>query len=236
MTYDQILLILAATSIGFVHTIAGPDHYIPFIALSKSKKWSNLKTLIIVIICGIGHILSSVMIGLLGIAAGVAISSVDVFESSRGDIAAWLLISFGLIYTIWGIKKSINNKPHTHIHSHHDGDLHIHEHKHEKDHTHVHTTEKKSVTPWVLFIIFIFGPCEPLIPLLMFPAAKGNYFEAVLVTIFFGIITIFTMLGMTFLGLYGISLLPFHRLEKNMHVISGATILICGIGMKFLGL
>ena len=38
---------------------------------------------------------------------------------------------------------------------------HYHEHTHNDEHTHPHAANgKKSVTPWVLFIIFIFGPCE----------------------------------------------------------------------------
>ena len=236
MSNELLVLLFTAASIGFVHTIAGPDHYLPFIAISKAREWSNLRTLLILIPCGIGHILSSVVIGLVGVAAGIAIYSIESIESVRGDIAAWLLIGFGLAYTIWGIKKSIKNKPHTHFHIHPDGNTHLHQHTHEGEHTHVHTSEGKKITPWVLFIVFIFGPCEPLIPLVKFPAAKGNYFEVIIVSVVFGTITIAAMIGMTFLGLYGISFLPLKKLEKNMHVLAGLTILLCGIGVKFLGL
>lgn len=233
---ELVILISTAVALGFVHTIIGPDHYVPFIAIAKARSWSNPKVLGIVSLCGLGHILSSVIIGLIGIALGITISSIEAFESSRGEIAGWLLISFGLIYMIWGIKKSFKNKPHTHIHIHPDGSSHNHEHIHEEEHIHVHTTDKKNITPWMLFIVFAFGPCEPLIPLLMYPAAKQHYFSVVVVTVVFGVVTIATMLAMTFLGLKGMSFIPMQKLEKHIHTIAGLTILICGVGIIFFGL
>ena len=46
-------------------------------------------------------------------------------------------------------------------------------------------TETFKTTPWVLFLIFVFGPCEPLIPLVMYPAAKHNIQGAIIVAILF---------------------------------------------------
>ena len=40
------------------------------------------------------------------------------------------------------------------------------------EHSHVHAQLPDNLTPWILFTIFVFGPCEPLIPLVMFPAAE----------------------------------------------------------------
>jgi len=233
---ELLILSVTAVTLGFVHTIVGPDHYVPFIAIAKARNWSNTKVLSIVSLCGVGHILSSVIIGLIGIALGITISSLKMFESSRGEIAGWLLIGFGLLYMIWGIKKSIKNKPHSHVHFHDDGSEHVHEHTHEENHLHIHTADKKNITPWMLFIIFAFGPCEPLIPLLMYPAASQNYFAVAVVTIVFGLVTIATMLGMTFLGLKGINLLPFNKLERHVHAIAGLTILVCGISIIFFSL
>jgi nickel/cobalt transporter (NicO) family protein len=235
MFNETLILLLTAASIGFVHTITGPDHYIPFIALASARKWNKFKTNLIVILCGIGHVLSSVVIGLLGIALGIAITQITDIESARGDIAAWLLIGLGLAYTVWGIRYSYKNKTHSHTHFH-DDSLHEHVHSHEGNHSHVYLDKKMIITPWVLFIIFIFGPCEPLIPLVMYPAAKENYFMMGLVTLVFGIVTILTMLGMVTLGLYGYKFFKFEKLEKHIHIISGGTILICGLAIKFLGL
>ncbi|MDB4582328.1 hypothetical protein N9164_04185 [Draconibacterium sp.] len=64
---NQNILILTAASLGFVHTVLGPDHYIPFIALSKARNWSLPKTLGVTALCGIGHVLGSIAIGLIGV-------------------------------------------------------------------------------------------------------------------------------------------------------------------------
>ena len=37
-------------------------------------------------------------------------------------------------------------------------------------HIQVDTDSARSITPWALFVVFILGPCEPLIPILMFTA------------------------------------------------------------------
>ena len=238
MSEEQLLLLATTAVLAITHTILGPDHYIPFIAISKARNWSNIKTLIITIFCGFGHILSSILIALAGVALGIAVTSLQFIEDVRGDIAGWLLIVFGLFYFLWGIKKSFKFKPHSHIHSHFDGGLfeHEHTHTHESEHTHLHTSEKKNITPWVLFIIFVFGPCEPLIPLLIYPAYRQNYFDVFLISLVFGSVTILTMVIITFMGLFGIKLIPLNKLERHIHALAGMTILICGIMVKILGL
>ena len=86
------------------------------------------------------------------------------------------------------------------------------------------------------FIIFLFGPCEPLIPLLIYHAANHSSFGIFIVALVFGIATISTMLIMVFIGVFGINLLPVKKLELHIHTLAGATILLCGISIQFLGL
>ncbi|MFH1051633.1 MAG: sulfite exporter TauE/SafE family protein [bacterium] len=236
MMTESYVLITSAAFLGVVHTILGPDHYVPFIAIAKARQWNISKTALITLLCGIGHILSSVVIGMLGIILGWALYSVETFESVRGDIAGWLLIAFGIVYTAWGINRFIKKKPHKHPHYHSEGIFHSHKHSHSDSHSHKDETEKSNITPWALFIIFIFGPCEPLIPIVMYPAANHNYFLVIIVSLIFGITTIATMLILTFAGLYGLNLLQLNKLEKYIHLIAGITIILCGISVKFLGL
>jgi ABC-type nickel/cobalt efflux system permease component RcnA len=232
------MILVTAASIGFLHTLLGPDHYIPFIVMAKAQKWSITKTVLITVLSGTGHILSSVVLGFIGIAFGVAINRFEVFESVRGDIAVWILITFGLIYMIWGIRRAIRNKPHEHIHLHSDGEAHDHEHTHNDEHLHVHEKSGKVVnlTPWILFTILVFGPCEPLIPILMYPAAKSNIVGLASVVVVFGICTIATMLALVLVSVYGISFIPGPRWERYSHAIAGTTIFICGIMIQVFSL
>jgi sulfite exporter TauE/SafE len=236
MNSSIALLSVTAISIGFVHTILGPDHYLPFIVLSQAKKWSLRKTMIITFFCGIGHVLSSVILGLIGIAVGVSVSKLVAVESFRGNVAAWLFIAFGLVYMIISIRNLIRKRKHSHPHFHYNKGEHLHEHDHHYEHTHIHEEEVFKTTPWVLFLIFVFGPCEPLIPLVMYPAASHNFQGAVIVSILFSIVTITTMMSIVLafnLGLNKINLKP---VEKYSHLIAGAMIFFSGLAIQFLGL
>lgn len=235
MNNEIAILCLTAASIGFFHTLLGPDHYIPFIMMSKAGKWSKLKTIWVTISCGIGHVLSSIILGIIGIAAGIALESLEFIEGFRGEIAGWVLIAFGFVYMVWGIKRAYRNKPHTHYHTHEDGSLHAHEHHHHEEHAHVHDS-KKALTPWILFTIFILGPCEPLIPLLMFPAATHSTIGLIIVASVFGIVTISTMLSVVLVSLWGINLLPLGKIEKFTHALAGFAIFASGLAINFLGL
>jgi ABC-type nickel/cobalt efflux system permease component RcnA len=173
-----------AATLGFVHTVIGPDHYLPFIVIGRARNWGLRKTLLVSFLAGLGHILSSVILGFVGIALGIAVARLEGVESARGQIAAWLLIGFGLAYFLWGMRRAWRGKAHTHPHLHDHDDAQAHPHEpdhgvpdpdpeHVHQHMHVHTHElaehahphgevpnKANVTPWVLFTIFVFGPCE----------------------------------------------------------------------------
>ena len=231
-------LLLTAATVGLVHTLLGPDHYVPFIVMARAGRWSKFKTVLVTFLCGIGHVLGSIVLGLLGVGLGVAVERLEIFESMRGNWAAWALIAFGLAYTVYGIHSAIRNKPHKHIHVHGDGTVHNHTHTHHSEHAHPHAQKASafSYTPWVLFVVFILGPCEPLIPILMYPAAQHSVSGVFLVAGVFGAVTIFTMLCIVLLGTYGLNLLPLKIVERYSHALAGLAILLCGIGIQFLGL
>ncbi len=235
MSKELFLLSGTALSLGFIHTILGPDHYLPFIVLSRARGWSVKKTTLITFLCGLGHVLSSVILGFIGIALGIALFKLESIESFRGEISAWLLIIFGFTYFIWGMRRAIKRKPHSHPH-YHEREVHSHTHKHFDEHTHLHEQRSDNLTPWILFIIFIFGPCEPLIPLVMYPSAKGNFTEVAIVSSLFGLATIGTMLTIVTASHFGLSKIPFRGLERYSHAIAGLTIFLCGGAIKFLGL
>jgi sulfite exporter TauE/SafE len=233
---EVLLLAGTAAAIGFGHTILGPDHYLPFIVLSGARRWSRAKTALVTLFCGLGHILSSVALGFAGIALGVAVFRLEAIESARGQIAGWLLIAFGLVYSVWGLHRALRGRVHEHAHPHEDGTIHSHEHRHLGGHLHVHAAPRQNVTPWVLFTIFVFGPCEPLIPLVMYPAARHNIPSVVVVVSVFGVTTLFTMLAIVLPSVHGLRRIPVHKLERYSHALAGLAILLCGGAIKFLGL
>ena len=237
MPSDIWVLAATAAGIGFVHTVIGPDHYLPFIVMAKARQWSLPKTLVIAFLSGLGHVLSSVILGVLGLALGIAVIRLEGVESFRGGLAAWLLIGFGLAYFVWGLRRAIRNRPHRHVHAHLSEEAHDHEHTHGAEHCHPHAgTGRANITPWVLFTIFVFGPCEPLIPLVMYPAARHSPAGVALVAAAFGLATILTMLAIIALSSWGLSFLRLGRLERYAHALAGGMIAVSGLAVQFLGL
>jgi nickel/cobalt exporter len=231
------LLTGTAATLGFIHTLIGPDHYLPFIVIARARKWTLSKTLFISLLCGLGHILSSVLIGFIGIALGIAVGHLEKVEATRASLASWLLIGFGLAYALWGLRRAWRQKKHEHPHVHLEGEIHTHPHTHEAQHLHIHLNEeKKNITPWILFLIFVFGPCEPLIPLLMFPAAQHSTLGVILVTAAFGATTILTMLVLIALSSWGLSFVRLGTLERYSHALAGAIIFFSGLAVRLLGL
>jgi ABC-type nickel/cobalt efflux system permease component RcnA len=204
--------------------------------LSEAKKWSLRKTMLITFFCGIGHVLSSVIIGLVGIAVGISVSKLVSVESFRGNIAAWLFIAFGLVYMVISVRNLYKKKRHTHSHFHIDKGVHTHDHDHHLEHTHIHESNAVNTTPWILFLIFVFGPCEPLIPIVMYPAAENNISGAVIVSLLFSAVTISTMMLIVLAFKMGLSRINLKPIEKYSNLIAGAMIFFSGIAIQFLGL
>lgn len=93
MSNQLVVLLVSAASVGFLHTALGPDHYLPFIVMSRANNWSIRKTALITVLCGLGHVASSIVLGIIGLIFGFALSKLEIFESVRGNIAAWAVLT-----------------------------------------------------------------------------------------------------------------------------------------------
>ena len=232
MSGELSILLLAAVTISTLHTLAGPDHYLPFIVLAKSKGWSLMKTISWTIVCGCGHVWSSVLLGLGGAAIGWTISKYNWMDEIRGGVAGWALLLFGLCYGLWGLWKAKRASLHKHFDITDDGGLYVYEHSHDNV---VLPKERHKVTPWVMFIIFLLGPCEPMIPLLYFPGAKNSFSGLVILISVYTLSTLSTMVFLVVAGFYGTTFLKTSRIERYTHALGGFTIFVCGMGMVFMG-
>ena len=206
---EIVALLLSAAGIAFTHTLMGPDHYLPFVSVAVARNWGWQRLLLVTLLCGAGHLVGSVILGLSGIALQAELSGLVAIESWRGDLAAWLLFSTGLVYLAWGIR--------------HAGRRHVHRHT-------------SSPPQWLIFIICILGPCEPLIRLLMYPAAKSSFAGVVWVASIFGAVTITTMMVIVLASSFGISFVRLGRAERYSHALAGAAIFLSGMAVQFLGL
>ncbi len=212
-------LVGLAASIGLVHTIIGVDHTLPFIMLARAQKWSLARLLSITFLCGTGHVLFSVLLGLLGISTGVGIDRLEIIEARRGQMAAWLLIGFGLAYAIWSLHRERKKRSSLHL----EPDLPSQRQR------------RRLATVWGLFIVAVLGPCEPLIPVLMAPAFDQMWSTVVVVVLIFGLVTVGTMCLLVTIGYFGLKLPVFSFLERHVHTASGLAIAGSGLAIQLLG-
>jgi len=208
------ILVFGAVGTALVHTLAGPDHYLPFIVMGRARRWSFARTVGWTTLCGVGHVGSSVLLAVAAVLLGYGFEQVSVVEAWRGDLAGWAMVMFGFGYLAWALWRGDRGHPHAAPHG----------------------AEGFRLTPWVLFVIFVLGPCEPLVPLVMYPAVQGAWFTVWVVVAAFSILTVLTMLVVVLLAARGISAVRWPALERHRHVLAGGTVLLAGCAIQFLGL
>ncbi len=213
-------LVGLAASIGLVHTVIGVDHTLPFIMLARAQKWTLSRLLSITVLCGTGHVLSSVLLGMFGISIGVAIDQLEIIEARRGQMAAWLLIGFGLAYAVWSLHRERRKRARLQL----------------APDPSAERKRRRAVTVWSLFIVFILGPCEPLIPILMAPAFDHMWTTVAGVVLVFAVVTIGTMCTLVTIGYFGLKLPVFSFLERHAHTASGLAIAGSGVAIQLLGI
>jgi sulfite exporter TauE/SafE len=232
------VLLGTALTVAIVHTLIGVDHTLPFVVLGRARGWSLRKVLAVTAVCGVGHVLSSVVLGLCGIALGAALERMQWLQAVRGSLAAWLLIAFGCLFVARSLLRTWRRQEHEHAHVHEDGVVHRHPHRHDHAaHVHPHPApEQSSATVWALFVIFVLGPCEPLIPLMLAPAALHDWTIVAVVCASFAMATVAAMLAVVAAAYAGLSRVAAPALARHGELLAGAAIAASGIAIQTLGI
>lgn len=208
------VLLVSAVSVAFFHAVA-PDHWLPFVALAKGASWRMGKLGLIATLAGVGHVASSLLLGLLGLWAGWAVGRLEGVEVWRGGVAIWLLIGFGVAYALWGLKHARHSHPHLSV----------------QDAVKAYAARRF----WILIAILVFGPCEPLIPL-MFLAYKEGPSAILAVCLVFSLVTVAMVVGQSCLAYAGVRLFRPQWMERYAHALAGAAIAATGLAVIVLGL
>lgn len=208
------ILLASAVSVAFFHALA-PDHWLPFVALAKGSRWKMGQLGLITTLAGIGHVASSLLIGAIGLWAGWAVHRLEGMEDWRGGVAIWGLIGFGMAYALWGLKHAQHPHPHLSM----------------QDAVKVYAARRV----WILITILVFGPCEPLIPL-MFLAYKEGVATILIVSAVFSLVTVAMVVGQSCLSYAGIELLHIHWMERYAHALAGLVIVVTGLLVLALGI
>ena len=108
-----LALILAAVTVGSLHTMA-PDHWMPFAALARARRWSAWRAARTTIVCGFGHVTVSAALGIAALFVGLGV--IRAIGSHLENQANYLLMVFGTIYMAWGLWRSFRRDPHAVLH------------------------------------------------------------------------------------------------------------------------
>lgn len=237
---EIVALCATAAAVGAIHTLVGPDHYVPFAAMARAGGWSTTKTLRVTAACGVGHVAGSVAIGLFGLGLGTAVRRLEVIEGIRGDAAGWLLIAFGLGLLLRGLTRGCGDRSERHRHL--DGTIHRHRCVSSPASDPASAFPPASApapgvgtsewAPWMLFLLFVFGPCEPLVPLLVVPAAEADVLAVAGVVVAFAAATVGTMILAVMAIRSGIGLIGGAGFRRSADGLAGLALLLCGVAVK----
>lgn len=205
---------LTAVTVGSLHTLA-PDHWVPFAALARAQGWSAGRTARITMLCGFGHVTTSVAFGVVGLLFGL-----ELVAAFGRRLEAWgglLLVAFGIAYAIWGVRRAAGRRLHGHAHRHYD---------------HVHDAAR--MTPWTLFLLACADPCVAVMPLVIAAAPLGAGAVAG-VALVYEIATIATMTALTLLAWRGATRLSSAWVDRYGDAAAGALIAVLGIVLTAVG-
>lgn len=88
---------VVAAIVGVLHTLAGPDHWLPFVELARERRVDRRRLSSLVLLCGSLHCLSSVLLAMLGVAFGAALTSITGLNEARGILAGLALMLLGIL-------------------------------------------------------------------------------------------------------------------------------------------
>jgi len=208
------VLALAAVTLGSLHTLA-PDHWVPFAALARAQGWSRGRTARITALCGFGHVSVSAILGVLALLFGLEM--LRAVGQRMEAVAGLLLIGFGLVYAIYGLRRAAGTRVHGHHHAHYD---------------HVH--EPHRMTPWALFLLFSADPCVAVIPILFAAAPLGVARTAVVVGAY-ELATIGTMVALVVPAAAAATRVTGHWVEHYGDAAAGAIIVSVGVLVAAMG-
>lgn len=252
----EALLILTVAAVGVLHTMV-PDHWAPIALVARQQGWSPGQTARAALGAGSGHVVSTLLIGLVVWLAGVAVATRFGHVVSTASSVA--LVAFGawIAVTAWrdlpGDERDHGDESHhhhhdhdrsrhVHAHRHAAGPTHLHVHAHDPEtrhdvtggeqesapvHEHAHETSKRTA----LLLILGSSPMVEGIPAFFAAARYGLGLIAVMSAVF-AVSTIATYVVLCTYSAAGLQRVWLGPVERYGEVLSGA--LVALVGLAFL--
>lgn len=92
MNIEPLILVAAVAGVGVLHTLV-PDHWVPLSLIARQRGWSRAETALASFQAGVGHVLSTLAIGIVVWIAGVAFATR--FGNLVDTVTSVALVAFG---------------------------------------------------------------------------------------------------------------------------------------------
>jgi nickel/cobalt transporter (NicO) family protein len=199
-------LALAAATIGALHALA-PDHWLPIAAVSRARSWSVPRTARVALVCGVGHVTVSALLGVIALVSGTAV--VEALGAKSGAVAGVLLIGFGAAYALWGLRHLAHRRADR-------------------------ASDPSRTSTWMLFAIYCADPCVAIVPI-VFAAASLSRAATIAIVVVYEVATIATMVVLAVLARAGAARVRGHWVEHYGDTTAGGLIVATGVLVALLG-
>jgi nickel/cobalt transporter (NicO) family protein len=225
VTRTAFLLFVSSCSTAIIHALI-PDHWLPFVLISRVERWSEERAAALAGMAGALHVLVSLLAG--GAAILLGSTTVESLAArtgrSLGFLGGVLLVVFGAVYGIWRHRREARSHPRT---DRPEGDPRPHVH------AHGHLLERwfhGTLTARALVLVIGISPCALLVPILL--AAGTESPLAVLASAAgFALCTVATMVGITIFAMRGMRRIDLPFFARYGDLISGALVSAIGVMM-----
>jgi hypothetical protein len=205
-------ILLGSLALSLVHA-AIPNHWVPLVVIARAEGWSRARALQVTAIAGAAHTASTIGIGVLVGAVGLTLASQ--WEVLMGFAAPAILVGFGIMYLLLGLRERAHRHPHAHV----SGE----------------TLRRRSTGGIVasLALAMFFSPCLEIEAYYLTAALHGWLAIGAVSTVYL-VVTVAGMMALVAAGLAGVGRLRFHALEHHERVITGGLLVLLGLAAWFL--
>jgi nickel/cobalt exporter len=235
---SAVLTTVAATgfTVAFFHA-AIPTHWLPFVLVSRARRWSRTKTLAVSALAGLGHVALTSLLGLAIAWFGFQL------DEKLGRMFPWVaggvLIAIGLFY-FW--RQARGGVMHHHVlgaphhASEHCGHGHEHSHWDEELKDSELVATKSGDWPAIsgLFVMLTLSPCEGFLPVYL-SGVQFGWHGFIVLSLILAVATLAGMMLFTWLTLVGLEKLEVKNLERYEAGLLGALFTLLGGLLMLLG-
>ncbi len=237
-------LVFTVAAVGVLHTIV-PDHWGPIVVVARERGWSVVQTARAAAIAGVGHVTTTLILGVIVWYAGSLAAAQYAREVTL--VSAISLIAFGLWSAYSGWREALGHGhdhhhdhghahfEHGHLHRHADGTEHVHWHEHHDHDWHasgdvavLHEHGHAATGRTALLLILGSSPMVEGIPAFLAASTYHPQLLAVM-AVAFAASTILTYVALSVTGLRGVQQRGFGKLEKYGEMLSGIVVALAGV-------